>query len=268
MRNVSRTSLGFLVVLSTIALASPAPGQVVVPSVPGSSNPYLAGMPNGTTCCSGDSAPAQSPVLFTGALTPGSTLTFTVTGSVSHLGGVATLPPDGDAGGVASSPSNHGIATYSGPVDALVGVFLDASLPTSSAAPTGLDFTGAGLGTAFPTLSPALKQVFFIGDGRTGNGSGSVQTFVVPAGATRLFLGTSDGFGWFNNSGSFVVTVSGGVIGATPTPTVPAPTLTPTATATVISAGPAANVPTLSFPMLALLGLALATAAVFLMRRP
>lgn len=114
MRNVSRTSLGFLVVLSTIALASPAPGQVVVPSVPGSSNPYLAGMPNGTTCCSGDSAPAQSPVLFTGALTPGSTLTFTVTGSVSHLGGVATLPPDGDAGGVASSPRTMGLRRTAG----------------------------------------------------------------------------------------------------------------------------------------------------------
>lgn len=263
MRLLSRTRSGFLVALSTFALAALTFGQVVVPSVPGTSNPYLAGMPNGTTCCSGDTAPAQSPVAVTGlTLTPGAALTFTVTGSVSHVGGVATLPPDGDAGDVASSPTNNGIAAYSGPVDALVGVFLDASLPTSSAAPSGLNFTGAGLGTAFPTLSPALKQVFFIGDGRTGSGSGSVQTFVVPAGATRLFLGTSDGFGWFNNSGSFAVTVAGGAVGATPTPTVPAPTLTPTAIA-----GPAPNVPTLSFPMLALLGLALATAAMFLVRR-
>jgi hypothetical protein len=264
MRTVSRTSPGFLVVLSTIALAAPAHGQVVVPSVPGSSNPYFSGMPGGTMCCSGDSAPAQSPVEVTGlTLTPGSALTFTVTGSVSHVGGVATLPPDGNAGDVASSPANNGIAAYSGPIDALVGVFLDASLPTSSAAPTGLNFTAGGLGTAFPTLSPALKQVFFIGDGRTGSGSGSVQTFVVPSGATRFFLGTSDGFGWFNNSGSFAVTVTGVAGGATPTPTVAPPTATPTPLA-----GPAANVPTLSFPMLALLGLALATAAMFLVRRP
>ena len=100
----------------------------------------------------------------------------------------------------------------------------------------------------------------------TGTGTGTTQTFIVPAGATRLFLGTSDGFGWFNNSGSFAVTVTaGGVIGPTPTPTVPAPTATPTAP--VISVTPAANVPTLSFPMLALLGLALATAAIFLVRR-
>lgn len=90
-----------------------------------------------------------------------------------------------------------------------------------------------------------------------------MQTFVVPSGATRFFLGTSDGFGWFNNTGSFAVTVTGVAGGATPTPTVAPPTATPTP-----QAGPAANVPTLSFPMLALLGLALATAAMFLVRRP
>ena len=65
-------------------------------------------------------------------------------------------------------------------------------------------------------------------------------------------------------------------IGATPTPTptgapptatptgVP-PTLTPTSVPT--AAGGPANVPTISFPMLALLGLALATTAVFLLKR-
>ncbi len=63
---------------------------------------------------------------------------------------------------------------------------------------------------------------------------------------------------------------------ATATPTVPGPTSTPTATSTVVppsatftpvSGAPAPAVPTLSFPMLALLGLALAGAAVFLIRR-
>jgi hypothetical protein len=132
------------------------------------------------------------------------------------------------------------------PIDALVGVFLDASQPDSSAAPSSLDFTS----TSFTTLSPQLKQAFFIGDGLTGTGSGSPQTFVVPAGATRLFLGTSDGFGWFNNSGSFSVLI--GVQGAPPT-------ATPT--------GPNASVPTLSFPMLAALGLAVAGVALFLLRR-
>ena len=93
------------------------------------------------------------------------------------------------------------------PVNALVGVFLNDNLPTSSGAPPGLDFRPSGLGTAFLTLNPALKQVFFIGDGRTGNGTGAVQQFIVPAGATRFFLGTVDGFGWNTNSGTFSVQV-------------------------------------------------------------
>jgi hypothetical protein len=204
-------------------------------------------MPNGSTCCSGDTAPAQSPVLVTSfAVTPGSLLTFTVTGSVDNTGATPTLTPDG--GGIITTPSNNGISGANWPINALVGVFLDASQPDSSAAPSALDFSSI----SFTTLSPALKQSFFIGDGRTGTGTGAQQTFIVPAGATRLFLGTSDGFGWFNNSGSFTVTVGAGVGVPTPTPTVPAPT---------------APVPTLSFPMLALLGLALAGASIFLMRR-
>ena len=164
------------------------------------------------------------------------------------VGGGPTRAFDDCGGGVIATNSNNGISGATWPINALVGVFLDASQPSLSAAPASLDFTS----TSFTTLSPQLRQAFFIGDGLTGTGTGTTQTFIVPAGATRLFLGTSDGFGWFNNSGSFAVTVTaGGVIG-------PAP---------VISVTPAANVPTLSFPMLALLGLALATAAIFLVRR-
>jgi hypothetical protein len=258
MRIFSRTSWGLFFALATLVLAPPALGQVV----PGSSNPYLAGMPNGSTCCSGDSAPTNSPVLATGVtLTPGASLTFTVTGSVDNSGFTPTLTPDG--GGAVSTPANNGISGATWPINALVGVFLDASQPDLSAAPTDLNFAT----TSFTTLSPLLKQAFFIGDGRTGTGSGTVQTFVVPAGATRLFLGTSDGFGWFNNTGSFTVTGGAGA-GATPTPTVAAPTATPTVPApTATATVSAANVPTLSFPMLAVLALALGGAAIFLMRR-
>ena len=263
MRYLSRAPLAVGRALVIFAFAGSVLAQVVVPSVPGSANPYLAGMPNGSTCCSGDAAPAQSPVLVTGlTLTPGTALTFTATGGVNNSGGTPTTGPDG--GGVIATNSNNGISGATWPINALVGVFLDASQPSLSAAPASLDFTS----TSFTTLSPQLRQAFFIGDGLTGTGTGTTQTFIVPAGATRLFLGTSDGFGWFNNSGSFAVTVTaGGVIGVTPTPTVPAPTATPTATATIVPVAPAANVPTLSFPMLALLGLALATAAIFLVRR-
>ena len=238
------TSLVVTVALATASIGVPVFAQVVV-SVPGSSNPYLSGLPSGTTCCSGDSAPAQSPVQVTGlTLTPGSTLTFSATGGVDFAGGTPTAGPDG--GFVFSTVSSDGISGATWPVNALVGVFLDNSLPTSSAAPADLNFS-TGAGTGFTTLSPALKQAFFIGDGLSGTGSGAVQTFVIPAGATRLFLGTSDGVGWFNNSGSFAVTVSAA---AAPPPTVPL-----------------ANIPTLSLPMLVVMGLALAGAAMLLIRR-
>lgn len=224
------------------ALGSSALAQV---SVPGTSNPYLAGMPAGSTCCSGDSAPAQSPAQVTGiTLTPGTALTFSATGGVDFAGGVPSSGPDG--GFVFTTASSDGISGATWPVNALVGVFLDNTQPDSTAAPPNLDFS-AGAGTAFTTLAPALKQAFFIGDGLTGTGTGSVQTFVIPAGATRLFLGTSDGVGWFNNSGSFSVTVA---VAAAPPP--------------VALATP---VPTLSTWMLVVVSLALAAVATWLMRR-
>jgi len=36
----------------------------------------------------------------------------------------------------------------------------------------------------------------------------SAQTIIVPAGATRLYLGTMDGYSWNNNVGAFEVTLN------------------------------------------------------------
>ena len=47
--------------------------------------------------------------------------------------------------------------------------------------------------------------MFFIGDGRTT--SGTVQQFIVPPGATRLFIGKMDGYEWNNNFGTSTVTI-------------------------------------------------------------
>jgi hypothetical protein len=63
-----------------------------------------------------------------------------------------------------------------------------------------LNFTGSAIagyttvagGTGFSTLSPLLDQAFFIGDGLTGNGTGSTQEFFVLTGAMELVLGISD----------------------------------------------------------------------------
>jgi hypothetical protein len=66
---------------------------------------------------------------------------------------------------------------------------------------------------AFTSLSPLIGQTFFIGNGLTRDTNladygGAVQSFMVPTGATRLYLGTTDGFGWYNNNGTFQVDIT------------------------------------------------------------
>jgi hypothetical protein len=161
-------------------------------------------------------APEESPVQVLGIpLIPGTVLTFSVSGGVSNQ---ATVPPtnipDGDAfftspfSGLPGTDEGNGIARMNAPVNALVGVFLDDGMPNNSPTPPGLDFSDGGLGRAFGQLCPGLKQPFFIGDGLTGHGAGAPQQFVVPPGATRLFLGTVDGFDWNTNIGAYGVTVT------------------------------------------------------------
>jgi hypothetical protein len=142
----------------------------------------------------------------------GNVLTFSATGT-TDFGGCASPSPDGGgACGALFGLSNSsgpffGIASFRGPINALVGVFVNANVPGGTA-PAGFDFNTAGA-TSQATLSPQLNQVFFIGDGVTGTATGATQQFVIPAGATRLFLASSDGAGAsFNNSGSFNVSVS------------------------------------------------------------
>jgi len=78
----------------------------------------------------------------------------------------------------------------------LVGVFLDNTEP-SGPGPSVLSYnygTPGSLNTTDPNFSPTLDQVFFIGDGLTGTGTGLEQIFNVPADATRLYLGFADSF--------------------------------------------------------------------------
>lgn len=126
--------------------------------------------------------------------------------------------------GSSSIGSYGGISGYLGTQGALVGVFLDDSIP-NGVAPTTLDFSLSGLGVDFLSLSPDLNQIFFIGDGVTAGNS--FQEFVAPAGATRVFLGITDAFG-FNgppgafddNNGSYRIRV-----GINEEPTIPEPSI-------------------------------------------
>ncbi len=182
-------------------------GLLAEVAVPGASDPWLAGMPDGATASSGDVAPDQSPALATASVS-GCTLTFSVTGGVHFDPGCppACTGPDGMVGGGAhAAGAENGISSTVAPWNALMGVFVGSDPPNLTAPPDSLDFLSGA--RDFAHLEPELKQVFFIGDGLTGEGLGATQTFLVPEGATRLYLGTMDGSGWFNNSGSFDVRV-------------------------------------------------------------
>lgn len=115
------------------------------------------------------------------------------TGRVSFFPGVngPFFGPDGNEGSESILFSLNEISGYQGPEGALVGVFLDDTIPNHGVTPAPLDFTPSGLGTNLDSLSPALGQIFFIGDGFRDDGE--AQQFIAPPGATRLFLGIPDG---------------------------------------------------------------------------
>jgi hypothetical protein len=180
--------------------------------VPGTSNPNLAGRADGYSCCNGDSAPTQSPpAVSEPEFSTCDVLSFSATGIVSYLGGTPTgNNPDGD-GGYSMVTYGDGIsAPQQVRTNALVGVFLGDNSPTGSTTPEPLSFA---CGLNFPWSAPGIGQIFFIGDGLTSDSNaglfdGEQQSFIVPSGATRLFLGTVDGEGWYNNGGSFTVDTS------------------------------------------------------------
>jgi hypothetical protein len=173
-------------------------------TVPGTADPWLAGMPDGSKASGGDSAPAQSPVLVQG-LTPGRGLLFAATGSVTRMSGNAAWLPDGAEVTSHEAGAENGIAALTAPFESLVGVFLGPNQPSLSSPPAALDF-GTRDKMDYSILRPQLRQVFFIGDGRTATGAG--QLVVVPVGATRLFLGVMDRNESANNTGAFSVAIT------------------------------------------------------------
>ena len=176
-------------------------------TVPGTANPWLAGMTNGSTASGGDVAPAESPTWATNfLLIPGGSVSFRVSGGVHYVPPGPVSPPDGvlNSTGAHGAHAENGISDVQAPWDALLGVFLGPEQPNLSSAPATLDFWSLA-SRDYSSLAPLLKQVFFIGDGLTS--TGARQQVIVPPGATRLFLGPLDGSGWFNNVGSFSVEV-------------------------------------------------------------
>ncbi len=123
------------------------------------------------------------------------------TGLISYFNGFGAPPlygPRGDLQALSGLTSFGGIGPYNGPQGGLVGVFLSDAVPDGQlggAAPSG------GLGGDLRFLTPALRQVFYIGDGRTAGGD--FKQVTAPLGATRLFLGIADGFVFSGAPGAY-----------------------------------------------------------------
>ena len=204
--------LAVLASVSVLALATSAGAATTTVFVPGSANPNFSGLTN-VSCCSGDTSALQPPLLALTGFAAGSQMTFLASGQTDGAG----TGPEGPDGRVRFNMINYGLGVAPAlnvRVLGLLGVFLGTATPTAATQPASLNFQS---GLNFASLSPGIGQMFWIGDGLTGTGSGATQVFSAPTGATRLYLGTVDGFGWNNNTGGYNVTINyqpqgGGVV--------------------------------------------------------
>jgi hypothetical protein len=205
--------------VSVSAVAAAIGGQSATVTVTGTSDPYLSGMPAGSTASYDDTIVNASPYRIPASIpvVPGTWMTFTnISGAVSHTGtgsgngasGDSTFILDhgADSPGGPTPAAENGIADAFMPIDSFLGVFLTNSAPNLAPTPPTRDYTNPASRNQNQYSDIQLQQPFYIGDGMTtGN---ATQQFQVPLNATRLFLGTWDGHEWENNTGSFTATVT------------------------------------------------------------
>ncbi len=125
-----------------------------------------------------------------------------ISGMVSGALGYPLHSADAWTGGTTDMNSYGGLAGLIVPDHSLclVGVFLDNSEPVDPAPPR-LDY--AILTTGLTDYYPQLHQIFFIGDGLTGFGTGQPQRFHIPTGATWFYLGFADGWAYSGDPGYY-----------------------------------------------------------------
>ncbi len=126
------------------------------------------------------------------------TFTFSASGLIGCCGS-ADIGPDGYSSSHSNINKLKSISGFRTPrAVPLVGVFTNGK--PKGAAPPDYSYK-KGIGQL--SFSPRLNQVFFIGDGLTGTGSGSTQTFHVPPTATQLWLGFADANGFHGPPGYY-----------------------------------------------------------------
>jgi len=201
------------------ATIKPFPSGGTPVTVPSLGSIYLAGQPPGTKLGT-LSVPANSPTQVPISLTAGQGLSILAAGLITAPGEFGGIPPDGatfvpfDSSATGAASAAFGLSGIGVRAVSMVGGFVGDSID-STTTPLGLDF-GFDL-TATQTLYPALQQVFYVGNGVSTFGQDRV--FVVPPGATRLFLASISG--GFTASGSFTASVSAVAIPSAPSATNP-----------------------------------------------
>ena len=199
-----------LCIAVAVIVAVAGTAQAVTVTVPGTATVYFAGQDAASITAakpvSGYSSPHN---IFHSdgatSLPPSLDITGFIGGpidiSATGLWGYGPSNQEGPAGGTWGSGTSHaeygvfGISRLvNGPWNSLVGVFLTDAAPSTSA-PGSLTYGVSDMTT------PGLQQEFHIGSG--------LNDISAPTGATRLFFGLHNGYGWYNNAGSVDVSVIG-----------------------------------------------------------
>ncbi len=206
-----------LLVTGGIARATPiAPGGASGGVVVGTASIYEIFGHVGSTLVADSTAPAELNFVA-GA---GNIFTFSAAGGVNCCSDPGDLnTPDGKVFfNNGTNPTNVGsLNGLSGAIGdtqlPLVGLFTTEVDPFGGIAPSTLPWVAAAAGS----LSPALHQVFYIGDGKAGldDALGATLQFTAPVNATRLYIGFADagsfdgspGF-YFDNPGSMEFTAT------------------------------------------------------------
>ena len=189
-------------------------------SLNSTANMYMSGMPAGTSNSFGDTT-SNSPSYSVTCIdvVPGTWVSIT-----SPSGTTTILPgyvPYSNADGEATRPLHHrqnydgtdmGIGSENGIGDAIIpastmtGMFLTDDPPTVGPTPATVDWSSASSRDQVSYATLTTKAPFPIGDGKTSGGT--LQRFLVPAGATRLFLSVWDGTASNNNAGTLTATIN------------------------------------------------------------
>ena len=235
-----RRILAALMVLACVALASSAEAQIGSGAVLGTASVYKASGNDLTPTADHGTLPLEillnvgiNRILSFSSISGMWTCENSTSAAFSADGLNAAGNPCLGLSGISANvqPTTGGIGGLNTPGRSmtLVGVFLntDGVTPPPSPFPGTIDY--GTIGYNFSTMSNILAgQVFFIGDGRTGDQlgggaqSGAIQMFYVPDGATRLYLGVADACGmvgmpncYQDNSGTLAVSYA---ISAVPEP--------------------------------------------------